>query len=221
MPFDITEQQIAAGEYVTCAIATDGGSIEVVVDLAGGRRVSLVLDRQIGTSTPERIYLSGLAGGERVLLEPDQERPWLRLLRRLTAEGAVVFLYPASKGPMTDLWSIRRPSYDTDYAAMNINGRLRQAYSLPAISCNRCGDTWASFDLIPHSCPDELKALKVIAKPGRCLRKSVSGRSRRPANFWRQKRHQYQTFIQGCGFPKPPSAYLRHQKPRSFGAPCS
>jgi len=67
---------------------------------------------------------------------------------------------------MANYWALAQPSYDTDYSSLNINGRAKTRYSIPGIDCHSCGETWATFSMLPTYCPDELKSEPSVAKPG-------------------------------------------------------
>lgn len=69
--------------FVSCAIASDGGSLAVVMAIGEAQLVSLILDRKIGTKTPNRLYLEGET---RVLLESAEEKRWLPVLQRFRNE---------------------------------------------------------------------------------------------------------------------------------------
>ena len=83
---DVSEELLATLAYSSCAMATDGGSIAVVFLRPDGASLSLVLDRQVGSATTDRLCLDG---DREALIEIDQEGPWLELLRRVTTDGSI------------------------------------------------------------------------------------------------------------------------------------
>ena len=64
-------------KYVSCGIATDGGSLALELSDNAGKEIQLRLDREMGTQTYDRIYYFG------DILSSEQEIRLLDKLKRL------------------------------------------------------------------------------------------------------------------------------------------
>ncbi len=83
---DASEDVLAVVTFDTCAIAFDGGSISVGLRTPDGARFSIVLDREIGSPTTDRLCFDGDRAD---LIDMDHEGPWLDALRRLSSGGSI------------------------------------------------------------------------------------------------------------------------------------
>lgn len=67
-------------KYLTCAIAPNGGSICIVLEGLNGEQFNLELDKEINTSTYERIFLNDK------LLRFNEEQEWILILEKVISE---------------------------------------------------------------------------------------------------------------------------------------
>lgn len=67
-------------KYLTCAIAPNGGSICIVLEALTGEQLNLLLDKEIGAKSYNRIYLNDR------LLPFGEEQKWTRTLEKVITE---------------------------------------------------------------------------------------------------------------------------------------
>lgn len=59
-------------------------------------------------------------------------------------------------------WKLEEPDYKSDYDSHYINGSLEHIFSLPGITCDKCGETWRGSRILPFECPEEMRSHKNI-----------------------------------------------------------